>query len=286
MFTSLDGGEFKLGSKDRHANFPRTADWGKKGPGMIKPNYEPWDKYEKKYDFIKTYENAKSLVVGKGNLERYNYWLNTFYYAKYQGNVGCILADMERLNGQIAKSKSKDEKIKLANELVLKRSEVAKVWEKMGDCLMQTVSTNGEMGTIANLEQHNLGSLNQIQQYDTVLKELLGNIPEIKLSSAYKGETRIIMPTRQTIVKQGESLLAKVRILSSQKIIAVKVFYKALNEKNYAEKVLKNINRNVYQLEINPEEYNQSSFTYYVEVTTGTKTTRFPQSAPEAVTVW
>lgn len=286
LFTSLDGGEFKLGSKDRHANFPRTADWGKKGPGMIKPNYETWEKYQKKYDFIKTYENAKNLVVGKGNLERYNYWLNTFYYAKYQGNVGCILADMERLNGQIGKAKSKEEKIKLANELIAKRNEVAKTWEKMGDCLMQTVSTNGEMGTIANLEQHNLGSLNQIHQYDKVLTELLGDIPEIKMSTAYKGETRIVMPTRQTIIKQGESLVTKVRILSSQKIASVKVFYKALNEKNYTEKALKNVNRNVYQLEITPKEYNQNSFTYYVEVKTGTKTVRSPQSEPEAVTVW
>lgn len=286
LFASLDGGNFKLNSKDRHANFPRTADWGKKGPGMIKPNYEAWTTFEKKYDFIKTFENNKKFVSGKDNLSRYNYWLNTFYYAKYQGLSGCILGEMEQLKTQLDKTKGQNEKKKLAEKLLAKRNELAAAWTKMGNNLMQIVSTNGEMGTIANLEQHNLGSLNQIHQYDEVLKTILTNIPDLILSDQYAGKLRIVMPTRQTILKHGESLVSKIRILSPERITSVKVFYKALNSDKFEEKELKNVDRNVYQLAINKSDYNQNSFLYYVEVKSGKDTVRFPEAATEAVTVW
>nr|WP_315158582.1 alpha-glucuronidase family glycosyl hydrolase [uncultured Flavobacterium sp.] len=286
LFASLDGGDFKLDSKDRHANFPRSADWGKKGPGMIKPNYESWLTFEKKYDFIKIFENSKKLVVGDENLERYNYWLNTFYYSKSQGKVGCILAEMERLNDQISKSKIKNDKEDLAKILLIKRKEVAIAWTEMEDFLMQTISTNGEMGTIANLEQHNLGSLNQIQQYDSILKAQLSNVPDLKLSMSYKGALRIVMPTRLTILKKGESLLSKVRILSPEAIKSVTIYYKALGEKEYDTKELKNIMRNVYQLEINPEEYEQKSFEYYIVVKSFANSVRFPVNKSQPVTVW
>jgi hypothetical protein len=75
--------------------------------------------------------------------------------------------------------------------------------------------TPGELGTIANLEQHNRRHQKYVDGHDAVLAKVLGALPdECRLAGAYAGPARIVVPTVRTLAEPGESLALKVMILT------------------------------------------------------------------------
>lgn len=77
LFVSVDGFYGKGGNDN--VKIPRPANWiSNSGPGAVMPNRTPWDKEKKRYAFVDHFESLRPQVKGKGNIDRFNYWVNTF----------------------------------------------------------------------------------------------------------------------------------------------------------------------------------------------------------------
>jgi hypothetical protein len=70
------------------SRLPEPATW-LTGPGNVRPNDRPWEEVRKEYAFVDSLQRLQPRVRGKGNLERFAYWLNTFQYMKGMAKLGC-----------------------------------------------------------------------------------------------------------------------------------------------------------------------------------------------------
>ena len=57
-------------------HLPQASDW-KNGPGDLVPNAAPWSEVKPRYAFVDELAALRPQVNGAGNLERFDYWLNT-----------------------------------------------------------------------------------------------------------------------------------------------------------------------------------------------------------------
>ena len=72
IFTQLDGA------------FPRASTW-LSGPGVIVVNPQPWEQVAEQFRFVEEMAALSPNVRGAGNRERFDWWLNTFRYARSTG---------------------------------------------------------------------------------------------------------------------------------------------------------------------------------------------------------
>jgi hypothetical protein len=181
---------------------------------------------------------------------------------------------------QIRKEQDETRKILAArNEALPLRLELAARWEEMNLILLKFVSTTGELGTIANLEQHNIRKNGSLTGYDGLLKTILKrDLPENAfLTKKYKGETRIIATTNQSIIEKGSDFYLKIRILSENKDLSGKVVFRQIGSKEYLTSDLKNIARNVFEARV-PATSVQDDFEYHIEVSDGADVIKYPSS--------
>jgi len=200
---------------------PEATGWTN-GPGGIGPNGKPVDEVLKAYAFVGDLEKLRPQVRGAGNLERFDYWLSNFRY----------MMAVERLKCAWAKKDEAAMKQALAD---LHRH------------LLATVTTPGELGTVANWQQHNLPRLN-----------LTG------LQMAYRGPMRVIVPTVRTSLDAGETLNLRVIILAEKPPSEAFVFVRPLGKGKFTQRVpLSHVARGVYSARITPP--GGEDFEYYVE---------------------
>ena len=75
-------------------NVPGLSD-GDCPTGSLKPVTQPWSEFLPSFAFINELEAFRPLIKGAGNLDRFDYWLNTFRYLKAIAEVRCVLAKPE-----------------------------------------------------------------------------------------------------------------------------------------------------------------------------------------------
>ncbi len=296
IFISLDGGP--LFDREQHparqANLYRTSDW-QRGPGGVIINSQLWDTVKKNFDFVDSLSAIRSGISGKGNLERYDYWLNTFLFARSTARFGCV---MGQINNTIFRMRDKLNESQIQKFVELNvlpmRIEAARIWEEMMYYLLQTVSTTGELGTIANLEQHNLGLLQVLNKHDSLIIHEMGRqLPSgAELSMEYHGPLRIIVPNRRNLLEEGEDLNLKVILLSGEPVNKAFFCWRSLDEafsirifhgiKRFTKTPLEHVNRSVYKVMLSSEVLMDKDFEYYIEVdaASGGKT-YYPATAPE-----
>jgi hypothetical protein len=275
IFIKLDGAPLYINGKNQMAaHFPRSAEWGKRGPGKIVVNMQPWKIVQEQYSFVEDYKSLKPLITGVSNIDRYDYWLNNFCYAEAQAHVGCLLGEM-----QIAADRlKKDHLIATADSIIAIRDQAASAWGVMVNYLLQTVNTTGEMGTVANLEQHSLGSLRLLNAQDSLITAITGKpVPPVNLAHNYSGLTRLIITTKRTLLSSNEDLNLKVRVLSNQSISNATIFWRPLGKGSFTSKSLTHLARNVYSGLISSSDVQNKSFEYYVTVSAGTMQLRYPK---------
>lgn len=271
IFQKLDGGlKINEGQTDYTANFPRASNWGDMGPGRIVANKISWEEIKEQYNFIKDYETCKHLVQGVSNIEHYNYWLNNFYYAFSLAKTGCLMGKMESIADSIKKETNSSIRAALAINLLLYRDSTSIQWGEMVTYLLAAVNTTGEMGTIANLEQHNIEKLNCLGKYDSLISsELKTKLKPIVLPKEYKGESRIIVTAKRTLLFDNECFKLRIRILTSEKIRSVVFCYKNLGTTFYKKRKFEWEGANVFKLSFQPQEQKDKSFEYFVRVNLG-----------------
>jgi hypothetical protein len=271
IFTALDG------------NFPLASEW-RTGPGNIRLIKNAWVDEDKKYSFIAGFEGLTRLVKGPGNIERYNYWLNKFKYQRALAHLGCVLTDYYALMKNIEQTddnfKKKDMILKNAMPM---RIEMNTLWGEAQTCLLESINTTGDMGVIANLENHSMAE-GTITKYDSLIKAVIWqDLPKTaQPSKEYKGKLRIFAPSVRTSINKKEDFSLKIIILGSFDESGLFFWWKKMGaNESYQKLPLKHVNHGVYTIAIPASSIAGNDFEYYVSVIGKGGNVVFPASAPQ-----
>jgi len=292
LFTRLDGGPLYIrGQNERMANLPRTSDWAGTGPGGVKINPRPWEAVKADFAFVDEFVALANRIKGKGNQDRFDYWLNTFRYTRAMAEVGCLLGEWEQVIKEInATNDLLVQREQVRTKLLPLRKQAAEKWGEMVTYLIMTVGTTGELGTIANLEMHNLGQLQRLNLHDSLLTAVLGeSLPELAFWKDYRGPSRLIVPTKRTLLEPGENLSLKVIILTNQPIESANLLWRPLSKGAFEKIPLQHLARSVNTVSLAADQINGNDFEYYIEVQLNQERLVFPATAPavnQAITVW
>lgn len=249
------------------------------GPGGIVPQKRPWAEVQKSYRFVDELSALRPRIQGKGAEERFDYWLKNFEYIREIAHYCCLWADY---NGKLEKVKllaNDAERAGAAKEGLLPvRAQMVNSLKTIFGCLLATVSNPGELGTIANWEQHLLPD--SIEKPGEELRKLLGTeLPEeARLPSSYEGPARFIVPTVRSSIEVGEHSRLKVIILTQQPPRNAFFYWRELGRGDFKAVPLKRIARSVYSVDIPAL---MMDIEYYLKARVGEKDIVFPSTAPE-----
>jgi hypothetical protein len=285
LFVNLDGKGVAWG-EGMYGDAPlKATDWDQ-GPGAIgsarRDSLENKRKFLPVYDFISELESYKEKLKGAGNLDRLDYWVNTFKFNKSLVELGVLKLELDSLISTIHNVSPENQKRMVKEVAVPKRIILAQKWNEAMTYLLQKTSTKGDMGIIANMEMHNLNLMEFLSKHDKKLEKVLGE----KLPSAafpakdYTGKSRIIVTAAPSVLYKGDSINLKVRVLSEHKEIAARMFFRPLGEKGYSTIDLAKVGRNVFEVIID-ENLAATDFEYYFEVQAGNDKVAYPATAKE-----
>jgi hypothetical protein len=269
IFTRMDG------------RLPRASDWVE-GPGGIRPDPRSWDDVKEEYQFVDELEALRPRVQGDGAQARFDYWLNTFQYARAMGKVNCTWAQYTNAMSRVRAGEDALARraVALEEALPLRRQLVREVREVYRH-LLATVSNPGELGTVANWEQHLLPGL--LEKPGRDLEEYLGaELPEdARPGKVYVGPKRLVVPTVRTALEAGESLRLKVIIAGEPSPREAVLRWRWLGERRYRSQPLQRVARAVYEVELPGEELRGGDFEYHVRVVPlRGRALYFPATAP------
>jgi hypothetical protein len=280
IFTKLDGGPDMGIGKRRAAYLPRPSTWVN-GPGGIQPDGRPWDQVKEEYAFVDDLAALCSRVRGRGNLERFDYWLNSMRYLRAVGQVNCTWGRFNAAMEKTRKEQDKERQEQLARETLLPiRKELIRQVQEAHALLLASITTTGGMGTVANWQQHLLPRL--LDEPGKQLVEILGEpLPAEALpSDAYEGPPRLIVPTARTSLTTGEDLRLKVIVIGAKAFGNGAVYWRPLGQGTFERLPLAHVARSVYSARIPAAQIAGSDIEYYVQASVGTDTIRFPPTAP------
>lgn len=282
IFVKLDGANKNQPAKVHTANLYRTSEWGTFGPGLVYNTNEKWETIKSNFAFIDSIISIKDKIKGLGNQERYTYWLNTFLFQKSMAELGCLLGEMDALTKSVKIEKDIIiQKQTIRNNILPLREKSAAKWNEMYNYLLAKLNTPGELGTIANLEMHNLEKMKILTRNDSLYQAVLNEqIPALVFPKLYNGLSRIIVPTKRTVLESNEDFNLQVMVLSKEKIRGGKLFYSELGNKNHKEYKFKNVARGVYSLSISKNDINKNDFEYSIEFNTENEKIVYPKGAP------
>ncbi|MCL4219737.1 MAG: hypothetical protein KJZ65_00060 [Phycisphaerales bacterium] len=285
IFTAMDGSPHEW--QNRASHLPRPSDWVA-GPGGIKINRTPWNVERARYGFVDELEALRPSVLGAANLERFDYWLNTFRALREIGRLGCLRGELDACMERIAEQPDPVSRSVLAQREALPvRLELARSWERLITLQLALVSNRGEMGTIGNLEQHVRRHLRFLDAHDAALAPLLGGLPpEAEPTRAYLGKPRLFVPTVRTDAEPGERLRVQAIVLDRDSPRSANAHVRALGGGEYSIAPARHMGRGVYELELPASEV---SFEYWIEAQTSDGVLTWPPGAPgrrQSVTVW
>jgi hypothetical protein len=291
LFTNLDGTEPSERQSERQGRLPRQSTWVE-GPGGLKginTLESDWEKQSKDYAFVDEMEALRPLIKGNGNLARFDYWLNTFYYLRAFGELNCTIGAYTKKANEIRELKDTMKQQEQAqNELLPLRIKSIQQLREVHRHLFAFISTYGELGNLTNWQQHLMDI-----HFDRPAKELtawLGtDLPAEALPDKNPVYTsRIIAPELRTAIHSGENFTTQVIITEASPAKAV-LKYRLLGKKNYQTVALQSVGRCVYQAEI-PADHISGDFEYYIEVKKQAgEIMLFPATAPainQTVVIW
>lgn len=283
LFIRYDGGfipRYDLNTQTM-GHLPRPADWVNLGPGGVLTNPEPWEKVSGSYAFVDEFASYAGLIEGEGARYRFDYWLNTFRYLRQMGETGCLFGEMERVLAEGESAVDLNEKTAYAEKALAVRGKLAESWGCMVTFLLQTVNTKGEMGTVANLEQLNLTRNSMLTRYDERISALAdAEIPPLVLPDGYSGTDRLVVTTRQSILKCGDSLRLHAAVLSAEPVESVAVLYKSFGGFGFKELELRYIDGNVYEGYLPYSETDNDEVEYYYRASCSGKHLQYPATSP------
>ena len=284
LFMSLDsGGPLEAHSFDGAwpRKMPLPSVWID-GPGGIRVDKTLWDEVKTRYEFVDKMAALRPRITGKGNLSRFDYWLISFKFLKAMGQLSCTRGELDDAMEAVAKEKDATQQKELIEEHALPlRIELSRLWETMITYQLAATDTPGELGTIANLEQHTLRNLNFLDLHDAKLEAFLGRpLPQgINISKKFNGTPRIIVPCLRSHLAMNERLALKVIVLDNKKTKSAKLYWRKLGKKEYQTVALKHVSRSVYKVQLGSMN---DDFEYYIQAESSVgRKLLFPATAPD-----
>ena len=281
LFVSLDGGYSSAAEGQGNTNLPRPSTWIG-GPGGVIPDQRPWEEVSKQYGFVDEFCLLRPKVKGAGNLERFRYWLSNFRYLRAVGRVGCAWGQFNTAMQKVKDAKEPDAQKQLARETVLpiRKELVARIAEAHV-YLLAAVNTPGEMGNVANWQQHVMPTL--LTTPGEELSRILGeDLPEDAMpSKQYNSLPRLVVPTVRTTLLPGEDLKLKVIIAPAKETNDAALYWRAMGSGEFKRIPLTHLARAVYSVTIPAAEIKQRDIEYYVTAGGGEASELvFPSGAP------
>jgi len=213
IFTRLDG------------HFPRASSWDR-GPGVIVVNRQPWTEIEPQYRFVDDLAALGPKVTSAGHRARFDWWLNTFRFARAMAQAGCARGALDLLMERIAKEPDALEAQRLAREQALPlREQMVRLVGEMYGYLLATLSNASELGTVVNVEQQSLLRTQFLSRHDPRLEQLLGQPlpPASQPWKDYRGDARLIVLTARGLARPREQLVLPIIALDQQPVKSVVV---------------------------------------------------------------
>ncbi len=277
VFAKIDGLDRYDRGQSSRVNLPVPAQWDG-GPGSIKPDTLTWDQRKKDYRFVDEFEQIRPLVIGPGHHDRFDYWASTFRYLRATGQYACTWGEIARLITTVRADTVSDRSQYRQKAIDLRERQMIELQEAIR-LMLETVSTNGELGTIANWQQHAMTITVTIPGHE--LEELLKiSLPASCWPQAVTlHQDRIIIPTQRTSIRKGEDLRLKV-ILPQEGLTSAKIYWKAIGEKGFRMEPLVNRGRAVWYGIIRGMDI-RDDIEYYVEASTTRGVQRYPAGAPD-----
>lgn len=264
VFTRIDG------------NLPRPSNWIG-GPGGIFPDARPWEQVRREYAFVDELAALRSQIRGAGNLERFDFWLDTFRYLRANGRLDCLLARQNEVMAELKKQTDDGARRAYArNHALPVRIEIVGALREVYQHLLATVTNASELGTIANWEQHSLPGL--LAPGDELAKAFGEPLPpEAMPTQEFTGTPRLIVPVARTSAKHGEPVVLKVTVLDRKPASPV-LCWRPMGTGAFRQVPARHRDRGVYDVTLPAGE---DEVEYYIEADSSAGMLRFPASAPE-----
>lgn len=268
IFARLDG------------RLPRPADWVD-GPGGIRPDPRAWEQVSPEYAFVAEFEAIEPRIRGAGNRARFGYWLETFRYQRAMARLNCTWAAFNQALAKARDAQRPGLRQLIAAETALPlRCEIVQQLRTVYSHLLATVGTPGELGTVANWDQHLVPTL--LTRPGEELAKLLGtDLPAQAVpDQAYTGPLRVIVPTVRTTLEAGAALDLKVIVLASARPKEAVLRWRHLGGSAWQRVPVLHVERGVHKVRI-PEAAATDDFEYYIEIRGADgRSAFFPPTAP------
>jgi hypothetical protein len=243
------------------------------GPGNLEVIRQPWAQAGKSFAWVEQFAALRPRVTGKGELERFDYWLATFRATAAMIEIGCLRHELDQA---VALMKTNG-----AQPALDARVALARCWERLMRHVIQTVSSPGELGTIANLEMRNLKYSRFVDAHDAALQKALGSTlpPETTITKSIDANPRVALLTTRDQVAIGETLLLPIIALGQTPMDSVTVKWRPLGHGEWTTLAAKHVARAVYSATLPPATHD---IEYHLEAKTSSgKILRLPASAPD-----
>jgi len=260
MMTSLDGQEVSInkgGSKK--TRLPRQGDWT--GPGGVIIDTIAWELRAPDYAFVDRIESWRGNVKGAGNLERFDYWLNFFKYHRAFGKFACSLGETERLL-KAAEQAGQSEAGSYMDQFISQRIKLIEVINEALGYLLAYASTPGDLGTIANWEQHLLTY--NVDGHAKRIEKITGRklSPEALPSAEPLQIKKVLVPTVRTLLEPGENFEVTLIVYGFVPTDPL-LDFRPLGSPNYNNVPFRLVNNGVYKAVI-PASQITGDFEYHI----------------------
>jgi hypothetical protein len=95
------------------------------------------------------------LIKGKGNLDRFDYWLNSFKYLKATGKLACTLGEYNIKLKAVKEIKEREtQKSAAVDQLLPLRKQIVNEMEIAYNYQVSTITSQGALGNLCNWQQH------------------------------------------------------------------------------------------------------------------------------------
>jgi hypothetical protein len=285
LFARLDGGPDHC-HEGKQTRLPRPADW-LEGPGGISANATPWHLEQARYAFVDEFESLRPQIRGAGNLARFDYWRNSLRYLRAVGEIGCLRGDLDQTIKELAAETDPElQRARTRAEALPIRLALARAWERMMTWQLGAVETTGEIGTIANLEQHVRRNPRNVafqafNHHDVQLREWLGEpLPaEAEPTSDYLGQPRLIVTTPRPHALPGESLMLQVVVLDPRPPRSASLHWRPLGRDDFQQLPLDHVARGRHTVQLPPAA---GTFEYFLRAETADgRALVWPATAPD-----
>jgi len=277
VIARLDGGPPFVPNVRYGTWVPRPADWID-GPGGIRADSLTWEDRSATYSFVGRLEHLMQGIVTPGDRARADYWLGTFRYLRAAGRFSCTMGEIARLTESAAKVTAEERAGLWDRFLVLRRRQMNELRDVEAR-LLETLSTRGEMGTIANWQQHirDVALEKPAARIESVMGRRLP--PDCWPDTSMLDVRRMLIPTVRTLLRRGEPLTLEARFYGHPPE-TVTLRWRRLGEESFDAAQFVHDARNVYTISV-PAARITDDFEYYVEAGgTLSGTFVFPPTAP------